>query len=56
MYQRTENDDEHLFDVTTGESIEKARPIQAPACPLVGGIVLLGPVGVSLLRKRAKPW
>jgi hypothetical protein len=56
LYLRTENDEEYLFDVTTGDTIEKGRPIPTPPCPLVGGIVVLGPVGVSFLRKRGKAW
>ena len=55
LYLRTENDEEYLFNVTTGDIIEKRRPIAAPPCTLAGGIVVLGPVGVSLLRKRSKP-
>ena len=54
LYLRTENDEEHLFDVTTGELIEKRRPITVPPCLLVGGIVFLGPVGATLIGKRSK--
>jgi hypothetical protein len=54
LYLRTENDEEYLFDVTTGDTIQK-RPITAPHCLLIGGIVVLGPVGVPLIRKRSKP-
>lgn len=55
LYVRTENDEEYLFDVSTGDIIEKRRPIAASPCTPIGLIVVLGPVGVSLLGKRSKP-
>jgi len=55
LYLRTENDEDYLFDVTTGDIIEKRQPTTAPPCLLIGGIVVLGPVGVPLIRKRSKP-
>ena len=55
LYLRTENDEDYQFDVTTGDIIEKRQPTTAPPCLLIGGIVVLGPVGVPLIRKRSKP-
>jgi hypothetical protein len=54
LYLRTENDEEYLFDVSTGDVIEKPGPVNAPLCPGIGGIILLGPVGGFLARKRSK--
>jgi hypothetical protein len=55
LYVRTENDEEYLFDVTTGDPIEKRRPINAPPCTPIGLILVLGTVGVSFLGKRTRP-
>ena len=54
MYLRTENDEEYLFDVTTGDVIEKRVPVRAPFCTAIGGIVVLGPAGGFFIRKRSK--
>jgi hypothetical protein len=54
LYLRTENDEEYRFDVTTGDVIEERGPINVPLCPMIGGIVVLGPAGGLLIRKRSK--
>ena len=54
LYLRTEHDEEYRFDVTTGEIMEERGPINVPFCPMIGGIVVLGPVGGLLFRKRSK--
>jgi hypothetical protein len=54
LYLRTEHDEEYRFDVTTGDVIEEREPINAPLCPMIGGIVVLGPVGGLFVRKRSK--
>ena len=55
LYLRTENDEDYLFDVTTGDIIEKRQPTTVPPCLLIGGIVVFAPAVVPLIRKRSKP-
>lgn len=54
LYLRTEHDEEYRFDVTTGDVIEERGPINVPLCPMIGGIVVLGPAGGLFIRKRSK--
>jgi hypothetical protein len=52
LYLRTENDEGYLFDLTTGDVIEKRQPINASLCPVIGGIFVLGPAVGLFARKR----
>jgi hypothetical protein len=54
LYLRTENDEEYLFDVTTGDVLDKRVPINASLCPVIGGIVVFGPLGTFFVRRRSK--